>query len=168
MPTATTSSTQKRAIEDLSTGPILGFDEEGNEITAEVGAYDDYLVSLPTKAERRRLSTPVYYWEVRWPGCTLQPYPRLGSFRSRESGVWACEYPYQQTAVCEHILSNIHVDPETLRISDEEMAIMDGRKDGRIMYCQDGGCAFVSCSLEAIGLHETLTGHSFKNTPRRD
>jgi hypothetical protein len=162
------TSTQKRAIEDLSLGPILGFDEEGNEITAEVGAYDDYLVSLPPKEERRRFATPICYWEVRWPGCTLQPYPRLGSFRSRESGLWACEYPYQDRAVREHILANIHVDPDTLRISDEEMAVMDGRKDGRIMYCQDGGCAFVSCSLEAIGLHETLTGHSFKNTPRRD
>lgn len=161
-------SVQKQAMVEL-TGTILGFDEDGEEIRAEGGVYDDYLNSMPSREERSRFRTPVYYWEVRYPGCTLQPYPQLGSFRSRDSGVWELEYPYQERAVREHILSSVHVDPDTLRITDHELAVMDGRStDGRIMYCQDGGCAFVSCNLGAIALHEDLTGHSFKNKPRED
>jgi len=160
-------SMQRQAVVEL-TGSILGFDENGDEITVESGDYLDYVNSMPTKAERRRFKTPVYYWEVLWPGCTLQPYPQLGSFRSTDSGVWQCEYPYQEMAVREHILANVHVDPDTLRVTDEELAVMDGRATGAIRYCQSGGCSFVSCAPIAIDLHESLDGHRTDRTPRRD
>lgn len=167
----TAPSIQKQAVTALTgVGSIIGFDEDGNELAsiAEDEGYDDYLRSMPSRDERRRLKAPERYWEVLWPGCSLQPYPTLGSFRSTPSGLWHVEYPYQAQAVRDHIQGNVHIDPDLLRISDDEWAVMDGRKEGSIRYCQDGGCRFVSCSLLATDLHESLTGHTTKNKPRED
>lgn len=166
MPTA---SPQAQAIAELDAlRPVL-LDEEGEEIVEEAFPYDEYLASLPPREERRRFATPVSYWEPRWPGCTLQPYPRLGAFSSERSGAWVCEYPWQERAVRSHILSNLHVDPDTLKVSDDELAVMAGTAKGNIRYCHGGGCAFASCSLLAVDLHERFhSGHVTKNAPKKD
>ncbi len=151
---------------DLSAGEFL--DWEGNEVAPLAEDYEDYINSQPSKEDLRPYPKPVGYWEVRYPGCTLQPYPRMGGFSSEPSGRWQATNRVKETAIREHIRATAKVDPDLLKISDEELATMSGRGTGAIRYCQDGCCNFVSCSMTAINLHEALCGHRTDSRPRKD
>jgi hypothetical protein len=161
-------SARAQVIADLSS--VTAFDEDGNEIIEEGEDFLAYQESVPPREERRRFKEPVFYWEPRYPGCFLQPYPRTGQFYSTDSGVWMLEYPYQERAVRTHILQSTRVDPDLLKVTADELAVMNGKEHPTLKrrYCQTGACSFVTCSQLATDLHEELTGHTTKNKPRED
>jgi hypothetical protein len=168
MPAATAPSPRAQAVADL-TG-VIAFDEDGDPIVADDG-YEGEVAAMPTREERRRFTDPVWYWEPLWPGCTLHPYPLLGEFRSEVSGVWGTQYPYQEAAVREHLRINVRVDPDTLRVTPEELAVMNGAESTtlKVRFCHAGACHFKSCSPVACDLHEELNGgHTTHNKPRKD
>jgi hypothetical protein len=153
-----------RAVADLSAGELLDWD--GNAVEQPDETYDEYVHRMPSKDDLKRFRQPVFHWEVRYPGCILQPFPRMGAITSTPSGLWQSNNAVQLRAVHEHIRITARVDPDLLRISDDEMAVMNGQKDGVIRYCQNAGCFFVSCSMTAIDLHESLCGHRTDRKPR--
>lgn len=163
-----TRSPQARAMADLSAGEVLDWD--GNAVE-ESDDYDEYINTMPSKDELRRYARPVSYWEVRYPGCSLQPFPRMGVIRSTPTGLWQAHNAVQERAIREHLVISTgqagHAcDPDDLKISDEEMAVMDGRRPGDIQYCQDAGCYFVTCSMHAGKLHALTNGHRLDYRPR--
>lgn len=158
---------QRQAVADLSAGELLDWD--GNAVEAS-DDYDEYVNAMPSKDELRRYKQPVRYWEVRYPGCSLQPVPRMGVIASTASGLWQAHNVVQERAIREHITISTSVagyptDPDDLRISDEEMAVMSG-KGGDIQYCQNPGCFFVTCSMRAGKLHALTNGHRLDYKPR--
>jgi len=142
-------------------------DWDGTE--AEFGEdYDDYIASRPLKEDMRPYKTPVYYWEVKYPGCTLQPYPRLAPFNSLDSGLWTARTKWQEDAIRTHIRQNAETDPDEMKLTPDDLAVMNGQKRPgmAVRFCQD--CHFVSCSAVANNLHESVCGHRTDQKPRRD
>jgi hypothetical protein len=162
MPTAIRP--QSELIADAGAALI---DWDGTE-AEEVEDYDAYIASRPPKEAMRPYKTPVYYWEVKYPGCALQPYPRLAPFESLRTGLWTARNQWQEDAIRDHIRRETGFDPDDMKISADEWAVMSGqaRKGLAIRFCQD--CKFISCSMEAVNAHERLCGHRTDQLPRKD
>ena len=141
-------------------------DWDGNEVEDFEGDYEDYVNSSPSKEDLKRYRTPVLYWEVRYPGCNLQPYPKMGGFKSSNTGLWTARNAVQERAIRQHILQSTSTDPDELRLTSDEIKIMNGEKKAPMRFCQD--CFFLSCSMTAVDLHETLNGHMTGSKPRKD
>jgi hypothetical protein len=157
---------QRTAVADLSAAEV--YDWDGNEVEEWDETYDEYVNKRPSRADLKKYPQPVYYWEVRYPGCSIQPYPRMGAIVSTPTGLWTAHNAVQERAIREHIQIATKHDPDDLKITDHEMAVMDGKEKGGIRYCQNAGCYFVSCAMTAIDIHETLTGHRTDSRPRKD
>lgn len=156
-----------RAIADLAAGQLLDWD--GNEVD-DLGDYDEYVNSRPSKEALRRYPTPVFYAEVRYPGCALQPVPRMAAITSTPTGLWQANNAVQEKAIREHIAISTAqaghpAHPDELKIDEEELAILRGG-GGDIQYCQNAGCFFVSASSRAAKLHALTNGHRLDYRPR--
>jgi hypothetical protein len=158
MPTATARTAPQQGEILAESGEFLDWD--GNEVERLEQTYDEYVNSRPSPEELRRYRTPIYYWEVKAPGCALQPYPQMGAFSSSEDGLWAARNPSQNTAI-RHRLASIGIDPDEMKLSADELAVMQGKAKGSIRFCED--CGFTSCSARAVELHEALRGHTTKS-----
>ena len=146
-------------------------DWDGNEVEEFGQTYDEYINTMPSKADLKRFPKPVFHWEVRYPGCSLQPFPRMWAIASTATGLWQSNNAVQLRSVEEHIrISTAQAghptNPDDLQISDDEMAVMNGRQAGVIQYCQNPGCYFVSCSNRAGMLHALTNGHRLYYKPR--
>lgn len=159
-------SVQRQAVADLSAGEL--YDWDGNEVEQLDETYDEYVNKMPSKTELKRYAKPVGYWEVRYPGCALQPFPRMGAILSTPSGLWQAHNAVQERAIREHIALSTHLDPDDLQISDDEMAVMAGKQLGEIQYCQNAGCFFVTCAARAAKAHAMTNGHRLDYRPRKD
>lgn len=160
-PATANRSRQGEAVAELVGGEVLDWD--GNEI-GEVGDYLDYLNSRPTRAQLRRYDEPVFYWEVKYPGCALQPYPQMSPMRSSDEGLWRCDNDAQQAAVREHIQIQMHRDPDDFRVTDAELQALATRDADRISYCKT--CAFTTTNIVMANLHRRESGHESSDKPR--
>lgn len=156
-----TASRQGQAVADLVGGEVLDWD--GNEI-GESTDYVDYLNSRPTREQLRRYPEPVFYWEVKYPGCALQPYPTMSAMRSTESGLWQCQNKAQEAAVREHIQIQMKRDPDEFRVSDAELKALGEKHSDEISYCKT--CAFTTTSQKMANLHRRESGHESSDKPR--
>jgi hypothetical protein len=167
MPAATeTRSTQAQAVAALTSGAT--YDWDGNAVFDPEETYEDYLDSMPSRADVALFDHPRHYWEPAMPGCDLMPFPRLGPFSSSPSGMWIARNKAQERAIREHLELHTGLDPNELKVSADELAVMNGqkRRSLAIRYCHGSCCAFVSCSPLAISLHEQLTGHNTHDKPK--
>ena len=140
---------------------------DGEELPDLGGGYEDYLDSRPAPEERRPFAEPVLYWAPVYPGASLAPYPRLGEIRSSPEGLWTAHNAAQDQAIRSHLRKTTKVDPESLKLSPQEWAVMQGKADNPpVRFCHDPGCRWVSCSPLANAIHERERGHTTKATPR--
>lgn len=162
------AATDRRPAAVIASANTPALDWDGKELEPFEESYDDYLESMPSREALRPYQEPVYYWEVRYPGCTLQPYPRMGGFNSSPEGLWGPRNRAQEDAVRDYITNTARVDPDVLKLTPDEVAYQTGDKvppQGGTRFCQDAGCRFITTSLVASGLHEELTGHTTKAKP---
>jgi hypothetical protein len=166
MATATARTAPSQGEILAESGEFLDWD--GNEVETLEQTYDEYVNSRPPKEDLRRFRQPIYYWEVKAPGCSLQPYPTMGAFQSTGTGLWTARNPAQDTAIRTRILSTTGVDPDEMRLSSDDLKALDGdeKLSRRVRFCQD--CFFVCSNQDATNLHEILRGHSTKSQPRKD
>lgn len=162
MPAATANRSQQgEAVAALVGGQALDWD--GNEV-GESTDYLDYLHSRPTREQLRRYDEPVFYWEVKYPGCALQPYPQMSPMRSAESGLWRCDNDAQQIAVREHIQIAMKRDPDEFRATDAELLALAAKDADLIRYCKT--CGFTTTNQKMSILHQRETGHESSDKPR--
>lgn len=157
MPTAVAArSVQGQAVADLVAEPLL--EDEGGE--------DWFPREMPTREEMRLYKEPVQYWEPEFPGMAMMPYPRLGHLSSQEEGRWVCHAKWEEDAVRKR-LTKLVGDPDELKVTPDELAIVRGKKPGESQYCHTPLCKFVSCSPLAARLHAQRRGHSIQPLPRK-
>ena len=157
MPVATRSVEPETTAKPDTTHLI---DWAGNEVEPWEQDYEDYLTSRPSREALRPYKEPVRYWEVLYPGCSLQPYPRMGAFTSTVDGVWVATNKAQEDAIREHIAISTRVDPDRLKVTPAE--------GSDLRFCHSPACRFITSSLFAANLHESLCGHTTHGTPRKD
>jgi len=161
-PAATANRSQQgNAVAALIGGEALDWD--GNEI-GDSTDYLDYLNSRPTREQLRKFDEPVFFWEVKYPGCALQPYPQMSPMRSTESGLWRCDNLAQMTAVKEHIQIQMKRDPEEFRVADADLKELSNRHSEQISYCKT--CGFTTTNQKMANLHRRESGHEISDKPR--
>lgn len=160
------AATANRSQQGEAAAALIGggsFDWDGNEID-EGTDYYDYINSRPTKAQFRRYSEPVFYWEVKYPGCALQPYPQTSPIRSSDSGLWQCERVWQEDAVREHIQIQMKRNPDDFRVTEAELQALASRDPDKISYCKT--CGFTTTNIVMANLHRRESGHESSDKPR--
>lgn len=160
-PATATRSQRGEAAADLIGGAT--FDWDGNE-SGESTDYLDYLTSRPPREKLRRYAEPVFYWEVKYPGCAIHPYPQGTPIRSAESGLWRCDNDAQQEAVREHIQIMMHRNPDEFRVTDADLLELANPNSEDVRYCKT--CGFTTTNQRMSILHQRETGHESSDKPR--